>query len=203
MLALLKRALKWLSGPLWTRLLVNTRSHVALGRNSHLTIKTERLCFHFLFPVGIVCTMASLKFAFVNYTTAQPAQGPVFMPLHSLLRYTVDIFWTKTLTFIVRCQIFFRPWVSPGYVLLQTIHPSNWEHSKHVIHSVPQPTSLASSTFSKYTNANPLERRDCWSYTMETSAIGPYLEKTSLRSLSVVYRLNPNTPRQQFGSGFA
>lgn len=38
---------------------------------------------------------------------------------------------------------------------------------------------------------------------METSAIGPYLEKTSLRSRSVVYRLNPNTPRQQFGSGFA
>ena len=64
-------------------------------------------------------------------------------------------------------------------------------------------TSLASSTFSKYTKANPLERLDCWSYTIDTSAIGPYLENTSLRSLSVVYKLNPNTPRQQLGSGFA
>ena len=63
--------------------------------------------------------------------------------------------------------------------------------------------SLASSTFSKYTKANPLERLDCWSYTIDTSAIGPYLENISLRSLSVVYKLNPNTPRQQLGSGFA
>lgn len=66
----------------------------------------------FLFPffVGIVCTMASPKFAFVNYTTAHPAQWPVFMPLHSLLWYTVDTFRAKTLTFIMRCQVFFSPW---------------------------------------------------------------------------------------------
>lgn len=38
---------------------------------------------------------------------------------------------------------------------------------------------------------------------MVTLARGPYLEKTSLRSRSVVYRLRPNTPRQQLGSGFA
>lgn len=64
-------------------------------------------------------------------------------------------------------------------------------------------TSLESSAFSKYTKANPRERRDCWSYTMLTSLNGPYLEKTSLRSLSVVYRLKPNTPRQLLGSGLA
>lgn len=63
--------------------------------------------------------------------------------------------------------------------------------------------SFASSTFSKYTNENPLDLLDCWSYTIETSAIGPYFENTSLKSRSVVYRLRPNTPKQQLGSGFA
>jgi len=63
-----------------------------LGRNSHLVTEAETLCFYFLFLVGVVCSMASLKFAFVNDTTAQPAQGPVFMPLHSLLWYTVATF---------------------------------------------------------------------------------------------------------------
>jgi len=38
---------------------------------------------------------------------------------------------------------------------------------------------------------------------MLTSDSGPYLENTSLRSLSVVYKLSPNTPRHELGSGSA
>lgn len=36
---------------------------------------------------------------------------------------------------------------------------------------------------------------------MLTSERGPYLENTSLKSRSVVYKLSPKTPKQQLGSG--